>query len=65
MDPAFRSTDMKFILNLNLTARGTPAGSTTGELVAWLNLAHEWIVRAFDELTGPTMHDVWRRRPSK
>jgi uncharacterized protein (TIGR04255 family) len=62
MDPAFRQTDMKFILNLNLTARGAPAGSKTDDLIDWLNLAHEWVVKAFDELTGPKMHAEWGRR---
>ena len=36
MDPAFRQTDMKFILNLNLTARGAAAGSKTDDLIDWL-----------------------------
>lgn len=62
MDPAFRQTDMKFILNLSLTARGAPVGSKTGDLINWLNLAHEWVVKAFDELTGSKMHAAWGRR---
>jgi uncharacterized protein (TIGR04255 family) len=62
MSPAFRASDMKMVLILDLTARGSPAGNTLGDVTDWLKLAHEWIVRGFDELTGPKMHEAWRKK---
>jgi uncharacterized protein (TIGR04255 family) len=62
MNPAFRQRDMKLVLGLNLTARGAPAGDSAEQIAAWFNLAHEWIARAFAELTGPAAHEVWGRR---
>jgi uncharacterized protein (TIGR04255 family) len=59
MNPAFRARDMKLVLSLNLTARGAPAGSSLEQIAAWFDLAHEWAIRAFVELTGPTAHEKW------
>ena len=62
MDPGFRPTDFHLILVLTLTARGAPEGTSQAEIMAWFDLAHEWIVRGFDEVTGPEMHKKWRKR---
>ena len=53
MNPGFRGRDLKFVLSLTLTARGAPTGTSEESLVAWFNTAHEWVVRAFYELTSP------------
>lgn len=62
MNPVFRSRDMKLGLSLNLTARGAPAGGSYEQVFAWFDLAHEWVVRAFHELTTPKMHEIWKER---
>jgi uncharacterized protein (TIGR04255 family) len=59
MSPVFRGRDMKLVLALNLTARGAPGESSTEQITAWFDLAHEWVVRAFAELTGPSAHKLW------
>jgi uncharacterized protein (TIGR04255 family) len=62
LQPAFRSRDLKLISVLDLTARGAPASTASGCIFAWFDLAHEWIVRAFDELTQPEMHKTWGKK---
>lgn len=49
------------ILNLNMVARGTPTPSDIDGAIAFLRLGHEWIVRAFAEITTPEMHAKWKR----
>jgi uncharacterized protein (TIGR04255 family) len=61
MQPVFRGQDFKLSLAFNLTARGSPASKGEG-IFDWFSLAHEWIVRAFDELTEPAMHAVWKKK---
>ena len=60
--PTFRARDFKLILNFTLTARGNPKSTSDGDVKTWFHLAHEWIVRAFDELTTPEMHKIWRKK---
>jgi uncharacterized protein (TIGR04255 family) len=62
MGPAFRGRDMKLVLGLTLTARGAPVGGSVEQIGAWLDLAHEWIARAFVELTSPMAHELWGRQ---
>jgi uncharacterized protein (TIGR04255 family) len=61
MNPIFRGRDMSLALALNLTARGAPTGGSLDEIFAWFDLAHEWIARAFAELTAPESHELWGR----
>ena len=49
------------IFVLNLTARGEPLGDGVNGAFAFLELARDWIVKGFDELTRPEMHRVWER----
>lgn len=49
----------KPVLTLNLTARGFGKGA----LNDWFDIAHEWIVRGFTDLTGHNIQEsVWKRR---
>jgi uncharacterized protein (TIGR04255 family) len=59
--PAIRKKDAKEILQLNLTARGKPASSKLDDIVAWLDLGHEWVVKGFTDFTAKEMHQFWRR----
>ena len=63
INPAFRGRDFKMILSMSLSARGSPAGETTEAALPWFEMAHEWIVRAFDDLTEPAMHSLWKKLP--
>lgn len=57
----FRASDRKPILFFQLTGRGTPtAGGVSGAL-AFLDVAHAWIVRGFTALTTDRMHKTWER----
>lgn len=60
---SFQQAKNKFtkesVLILNLTARGY----IQGNLEEWFNLAHEWIVNGFIDITGPDMQEkVWKRK---
>ncbi|MCJ7569054.1 MAG: hypothetical protein MUO58_16155, partial [Anaerolineales bacterium] len=47
------------VLVLNLTARGF---AECGEK-DWFDMAHEWIVRAFADLTGPSIQEaIWKKK---
>jgi hypothetical protein len=63
INPAFRGRDMKLIASMNMTARGAPDGQTDPKLFEWFDFAHEWIVKAFEELTTPAMHQFWKKKP--
>lgn len=57
-----RSTDQEPVLVLDLTARGFPKDASRPAMWAWFDLAHEWIVRGFADITGEQMHkSAWER----
>jgi uncharacterized protein (TIGR04255 family) len=62
MLPAFQARDLTLIFILDLTARGAPAEKTAASIFAWFDLAHEWIVRGFDEVTESEMHKAWGKK---
>lgn len=48
------------IIKFELSANSGSLGGRSVELEEWLKIAHEWIVRAFEDLTSPQMHsNVW------
>lgn len=52
-----RESDNQKLLLLDLTARGYG-----DDLKKWFDLAREWIVKGFTDLTGPSMQkSIWRR----
>jgi uncharacterized protein (TIGR04255 family) len=57
--PAIRNTDGKEILQLTLTARGRPKTAATADLLAWLDLGREWVVRGFVDLTTDRAKAIW------
>jgi uncharacterized protein (TIGR04255 family) len=63
MNPAFRGRDLKLVLVLGLTARGRPASASMDGLLPWFEVAHRWIVTAFDQLTSTEMHNLWKKKP--
>lgn len=59
---AYRKEPFEPITLLTLTARGAPiGGSELGNVLAFFDVAHEWIVRGFTSITRPEMHQVWGR----
>jgi uncharacterized protein (TIGR04255 family) len=59
--PAFRKSDFKLLMRFNLAARGSPKGTTDALVNEWFGIAHEYIVRGFDELTTAEMHRTWKK----
>jgi len=60
--PAFRISDKRALIVLNLTARCRPDGEALEGVFNSLNKAHEWVIRGFTSITTEQMHQVWRRR---
>ncbi len=60
--PAIRRHDRKLVLQLTLMARGRPRSPAIGDIMAWFDLGHDWIVRGFVDVTTPRMHEIWGRR---
>ena len=59
---AVRRDDNLPIILFELTARGMPNDRSKEAMWAWFDLAHEWIVRGFADLTGENMHkNIWKR----
>lgn len=59
---ATRSTDQKLVFVFELTARGFPPVGTEAAMWQWFDLAHEWIVRGFTDMTsGRMQRDQWQR----
>lgn len=61
MEPAIRRTDQKEVIQLRLTAQGRPESEKVDDILRWLDLGREWIVRGFTDFTTPKMHALWRR----
>lgn len=59
--PGFRRAPAEPIFMMNLTARGRPLGNGLDGIKHFADLAHEWIVRGFAELTTSAMHRAWGR----
>ena len=58
---ATRTTDKVPVLVLELRATVTGELSIGGTSREWFNLAHEWIVRGFTDLTTSSVHKIWER----
>jgi uncharacterized protein (TIGR04255 family) len=55
-----RLSDRKGVMILDLTARG-PAKRDWSDMKDWFEMAHEWIVRGFTDLTSDGSHRLWER----
>lgn len=62
MEPVFRGRDYKEVLQLTLTARGAPKSSALADILNWLDLGREWVVKGFTDLTTKSMHVIWGRK---
>lgn len=59
--PGFRRSPAEPVFLMNLTARGKPLGDGREGVKRFAELAHEWIVRGFADLTTSDMHGAWER----
>lgn len=60
---AKRKSDNKKIVTFELTARGFNNNSNLTEMAKWFNIAREWIVKGFTDLTSKEIQkDAWKRR---
>ena len=57
-----RANDNMPILLLEITARGIGTDRSIEGMQAWFDLAREWIVRGFADLTGSDIQDEWGRK---
>lgn len=62
LQPALRIKDQKEVLQLQLTARGSPKSSSMDDILEWFDLGHEWVVRGFLDVTSTAMHARWGLR---
>jgi uncharacterized protein (TIGR04255 family) len=60
LQPGYSGTDAIFVLTL--TARGRPSGVSDADVLAFLDLGREQIVRGFTSITSTEMHGKWGRR---
>jgi len=58
---ARRPDDLQSLMALTLTARGRPASDRIDDVMNFLDLGHEYVVRGFASLTTPAMHERWGR----
>jgi len=58
---ATRTEDKVPLLVLELKAQGIGESTSKEAILEWFDLAHEWIVRGFTDLTTPAIHKIWER----
>jgi hypothetical protein len=60
LQPGYGGSQAMFVLTL--TARGRPSGPTNADVLAFLDIGREHIVRGFTSVTSTEMHAKWGRR---
>ena len=58
---ATRTEDKVTLLVLELKARGFDESANKEAIREWFDLAHEWIVQGFTDLTTPEIQKIWER----
>ncbi len=58
---ATRTEDKVTLLVLELKTQGTGESADKEAIREWFDLAHEWIVRGFTDLTTPEIQKIWER----
>ena len=56
-----RARDQKQVVQFRLAGRGKPSGDDVDSIAAWMDLAREWVVRGFSDITSSTAHTLWGR----
>lgn len=56
------AADNSPMLQVELTARGMPHGQSRDDMWQWFEMAHEWIVQGFADLTAKQVRtDIWKQ----
>ncbi len=58
---ATRRPDNVPVIIVELTVRGTSAECSIDSMWVWFDMARDWIVRGFTDITSPQMHAIWQR----
>lgn len=62
LQPGIRSIDKHQLIILEITARGISNDKTDEGLTEWFNMAHEWVVLSFEDITSDEVQkDIWRK----
>lgn len=62
LNSALRKIDKSPMLVLEITARGLGGDKSQKAIAEWFELAHEWIVKSFEDLTSQNIQkEVWRK----
>jgi uncharacterized protein (TIGR04255 family) len=62
LDPAMSLDEGTVVLLLQVTAEGPVDSGKGEEVLDYLDVGHEWIVRGFTSFTRSSMHAIWKRR---
>lgn len=57
-----RRIDEQPLIMLELRVSGLGEDKSLDAIWRWFDMAHEWIVNTFFDITSPEMHDYWGRR---
>ena len=58
---AIRQSDQQEGIQIMLTARGRPQSDSDADILRFMDLGREWIVRGFTDLTSKKAHLLWGR----
>jgi uncharacterized protein (TIGR04255 family) len=64
-DPVYRDKDDIPMFRLNLTARGRPKGDDIADVLQFLDVGRDWVVRGFASITTREMQRIWRRQDGR
>lgn len=59
LKPVIRKIDTKELFQVELTARGAPSSSKMEDIVRWLDLGREWVVKGFADFTTKRLQQTW------
>lgn len=58
---AFEKESGQSVVDLRLTARGSPKSPDPEKVSDWLKLGHDFVVNGFADMTNPELHKKWER----
>ena len=62
LDQVVHKIDKRPIIRLEISAKGLGADKSQRAIADWFEIAHEWIVRGFTDLTGTKIQtSIWKR----
>ena len=61
VEPRYLAPQQVPMFLMTTTARGAPRGENASAILDTLDIWHDWILRAFVDLTSPEIHQAWGR----